>query len=306
LERVIFEDGEGFIKIGSQLFYQSGLKEITLKRVTVIPDWAFSHCAIETITIPKDVTRIGDFAFNGTTLRQVIFEGDKLETVGNRAFASCIIREISFPESARIAPDAFRYSLLLENIDITDEQITQIARELHEAYIGPADNFTVNITRDAKYGGTKFEGEYLANTETINLRFEYFSIYVLDALIHEFFHHYQYVLMEGVGTEDFNSVPVYVNRYSHYSVPVENPYIIVANKQIPYGDSGLTYSYESIVSSCISFGRPYVLIDENMLDLWRQPYIDYDETLNNWDEYWNQMFEADARGFSSWFTGVWG
>jgi len=306
LERVEFEDGEGFISLRSGLFYQSGLKEVILKRVNVMPSWAFAKCGIQTIIIPADVTHIYRAAFTGTDLRQVIFEGDKLELVDNIAFEACPLVSISLPASARIAPDAFRGSLLLEKIDITDQQIIQIAKELHEVYIGPADNFIVNIERDAKYGGSdNYEGEYVANSEAITLKFEHFSIYVLDALIHEFFHHYQYVLTYGVGAEDFNSVPIQVYTYSNYFVIFENPYVIVANKQVLYDESDPTrgYLYESNVRSCESAGTPYVLIDSIILDQWRG-YVPLLPDRSNWVEYWNQPTEADARGFASWFSGV--
>jgi hypothetical protein len=245
------------------------------------------------------------FAFAASPLQKITIEdGSLLTNIGNRAFGSCLfLSEISIPEAAYVAPDAFRGCSLLMKIDMTDEQINNIAKELHEAYIGPADGFTVSIIRGAQYGGMNFEGEYAANTEAIDLRFEHFSIFVLDALVHEFFHHYQYVITHGVGPEDFNSVPRYVSKYSRYSVIFENPYIIVANKTVLYDESDPSkgYYYESIVRSCDSSGRAYILIDENMLDRWRQPYIPPEV---DWDLYWNQPWEADARGFASWFSGV--
>ena len=61
--------------------------------------------------------------------------------------------------------------------------------------------------------------------------------------------------------------------------------------------------YEDMVSSCESFGRPYVLIDDDVLDQWRD-YIQLLPDRSNWVEYWNQPTEADARVFASWFTGV--
>ena len=47
-----------------------------------------------------------------------------------------------------------------------------------------------------------------------------------------------------------------------------------------------------------------VLIDQYTLNDWRQPYIELEEDKSNFDEYWNQLLEVDARGFASWFTGV--
>jgi hypothetical protein len=304
LERVIFEDGDGIIVLHGALFYDSGLKEVHLNRVDTITSWMFSYCKIQEIFIPAEVKAIHMFAFAGSPLKKITIEdGSRLTSIGNRAFGGNLIDEISIPTAAYVAPDAFRGCLLLMRIDMTDEQINNIAKELHEAYIGPADGFTVSITRDAQYGGMNFEGEYTANTETIDLRFEYFSTFVLDALIHEFFHHYQYVLTYGVGSEDFNSVPIYVYKYSHYSIIFENHYIIVANKEVllDKSDPSKGYYYEWLVNSCDSANRRYILIDEDMLNKWRQPYID---PSIDWDLYWNQPREADARGFASWFSGV--
>jgi len=304
LERVIFEDGDGFINLGSIIFYESGLKEVHLHRVDTITSWMFAYCKIEEVFIPAEVTVIQSFAFAGSPLKKVTIEEDsRLTSISNCAFARCLIDEISVPAAAHVAPDAFRGCSSLMKINITDEQINNIAKELHDAYIGPADDFTILITRDARYGGMNFEGEYVANTETINLRFEYFSIFVLDALVHEFFHHYQYVLVYGVGSEDFNSVPVYVSKYSRYSIFIENPYIIVANKNVLFDEfhPGAGLLYEWAVNYCEGLNRRYILIDDVILDEWRQPYI-YPEV--DWDLYWDQPWEADARAFASWFSGV--
>ena len=306
LEKVEFENGEGFIELGDFLFYQSGLKEITLHRMTYVPWWAFGFCYIQTVSIPAEVTIIGQNAFTGcASLREIILEGNKITKIDNLAFDSCAITTLSLPPGAIIAPDAFRYCTDLEDLVITDEQIIQIAKGLHESYIGPADNFTVRIERNSIYGGLNFEGEYQANTETIDLKFEKVSIYVLNALIHEFFHHYQYVLMYGVGSEDFYSVPVYVSNYSRYGIIFENPYMIVANDRILYTEANpsMGYLYEHTVQSCMSAGGAYVLVDNDRLDRWKQPYIDLLPDNSNWSDYWNQPLEKDVRFFAAWFTG---
>lgn len=308
LKRVEFQDGDGFIEIGSNTFFRSGLEEITLNRVTKIPMWGFASCKIQTITIPADVTVIYLGAFSGSSLREVIWEaGSKLERVEAIAFDGCAYLDYLYiPESASIAPDAFKHSKYLENIDITDAQIDQIAKELHEAYIGPADDFKVNIERNAICSGMNYKGNYVANTEEVNLKFEKFSIYILDALIHEFFHHYQYVLAYGVGEEDLNSVPYHVVKYSYYSVYPENKQVIIANKQKLHDESDPSqgYEYEWLVNSHIVSGTPFVLVDEAMLDIWRQPYIPLLPDESNWNAYWDQQFESDARGFASWFSGL--
>lgn len=39
------------------------------------------------------------------------------------------------------------------------------------------------------------------------------------------------------------------------------------------------------------------------MDTWSAPYIELKEDMSNYNEYWNQPFEADSRTFASFFTG---
>jgi hypothetical protein len=326
LERIEFEDGCGGIEILRNAFrYCERLTDVILHRVQNIGYGQFANCnSLEHIIIPKEVKKIDDFAFAFCNiLNQVIIEGENLERVGNRAFAGCQdLEEITFPAVTHISPDTF-WDTPIQKINITDEQINWIAQELHEVYIGVSDNFTINITRDIQYGGLHFESEYTANSETINLRFEYFSINVLDALIYEFFHHYQYVLIEGVGEERLNTVFVFVDKYGYingglwFGVPI----IIVKNdmkyweylwKYIynedeiywEYLEKTDEYAYEHLIFDCERYGYEYILIEETTLSEWSQPYISLLPDESNWEEYWNQPFEAHPREFASWFTGV--
>ncbi|MDE7083607.1 MAG: hypothetical protein K2O81_00025 [Clostridia bacterium] len=62
--------------------------------------------------------------------------------------------------------------------------------------------------------------------------------------------------------------------------------------------------YEMVLKRCENFNNPYVFIDKQTLELWRQEYIQLLPDESNWDAYWNQVFEVDARAFAALFTGV--
>jgi hypothetical protein len=307
LERIDFEAGDGCIQYGSRLFYQSGLKEVVLNRIDCIYEWTFAFTNIQSIVIPESITAIYQSAFAGSDLNEITIEGNNLEYVAGYAFNACSITNIAFPSKTRISPDAFKNALFLEEIDVTDEQINWIAQDLCEAFVGDKSDLTVNIIRDEAYSGLYFEGEYLANTETINLRFEKFSLQVLDALIHEFFHYYQYVLMYGVGDANYYNVPVCVDQYSYSSMTFPPPYIIIANVQLLLDEKypELGYLYEFYVYYCENLAtQSYILIDEDTLNLWKEEYIQLLPDNSNWDAYWNQTFETDARAFATIFTGI--
>lgn len=272
---------------------------------------------IKSITIPNSVEVINYEAFYGCEdLEEVIFEEDsRLQWVGDRAFAQCSkLKMIKIPESATVFASAFEGCASLEEIDITDEQITGIARLLHSAYIdgfkygiwnetdqlvypkyGLNEDFEVNITRGLQYAGANAQGAYVHGQEAINLYIDKFDVYAITVLCHEFFHHFQHVLCYGVGDETWDSVPndnyVYFYNTALSRVP---PLLMVAKDNWEYWYNRYLNDYRY---------DPY-LVDESKIEEWKRPYISLNDDESNFDEYWDQPFEADAREFASWFTGV--
>lgn len=243
LESIIYEDGEsafeivdGEIQFGYkkrtvpaiQLANCPKLKTVECHNVKDIG--VFINCGIEKITIPAEVETVGTDAFYGCTqLKEVKFEeGSNLKEVKSRAFGACTaLEKICIPEGAQIYASAFDGCSALAEIDISDYQITQIARHLHAAYIdgevigqevGEAykfvenNDFKVNVIRGEQFGGDRAEGECVAGKEEINLYIDKFSIYSLTVLCHVF-HHYQQVLCYGVGDETWESVPLFNDEY---------------------------------------------------------------------------------------------
>ncbi|MDR2267138.1 MAG: leucine-rich repeat protein [Christensenellaceae bacterium] len=294
LRSVVFEDSSEELEIGTAIFaYCRALEEVTLSRLTRISEWMFSSCeSLQTILIPGRVQEISFHAFSGCgRLSDIIFEGDKLEKIEPFAFGGCRnLDSVTLPQNVRISPDTF-VLVKFSNLEITDEQINWIAQDLHNNFIGFNADFKVNIERGSQYAGDNIEGQYVANTESINLRFDVFSVRVLDALLHEFFHHYQYVLTIGIGDENYNTVPNYVNAYN-YGRSSDTPVTIVKKDD-----------WEERIEQCISLNVDYLLIEETTIAEWLQPYIPLLPDQSNWDQYWNQPIEAHARMFASWFTG---
>jgi hypothetical protein len=156
LTDVTIEDGNNEVIIGTSAFRSSGLKTLTIPNsVTSIRDYAFYGCtsltdvtiedgdneviigiyvfaALETtyqiysneltsITIPKSVTSIGNYAFNHcenlTTV--TIYQG--VVTIGDYAFQSTGLKTLTIPNSVtKIGSGAFTFCQNLTSVNIID------------------------------------------------------------------------------------------------------------------------------------------------------------------------------------------
>ena len=85
--------------------YCHALQSIEIpKNITKIGNSAFNYCvSLESISIPSEITSIGHGAFcNCSSLETVIFQGNKLVSIGYYAFSNCVsLKSISFPKSLR-------------------------------------------------------------------------------------------------------------------------------------------------------------------------------------------------------------
>lgn len=295
LRTVIFEEGDNDLVCDEAVFASCfNLTDVKLARLSIVSNWMFSDCySLQSIDIPKSIQVIGNHAFSSCyDLFEVNFLGDTLQRIEAVAFGACSsLKRIALPINARLSPSAFM-STYIENIIITDEQINQIAQELHTNFIGVNNSFIVNIERGIQYSGDNFEGQYVANTESISLKFNEFSIYILNALLHEFFHHYQYVLTIGLGSETYDTVPSIVDNYSY---PIKDSPPIIVVKKNDWEDKVEYYIYREVF---------YVLIEETTIAEWSQMYIPLLPDYSNWEQYWNQPFELHAREFAFWYTGI--
>lgn len=116
---------------GSGTFMDSPLSSITLpKNLTSIGNNAFNGCGgLRDISIPSGVTSIGDGAFEGCWLQHICLH-DGLKSIGNYAFANSALKEINIPNSvAYIGDNCFQGCGGLEEVVILSDQITEIPNE---------------------------------------------------------------------------------------------------------------------------------------------------------------------------------
>lgn len=75
----------------------------------------------KTVTIREGTTRIADYAFNGSSIQEIILPSG-LKEVGTRAFYSCrSLKEINFLDGLeKIGSEAFKYCLELETLTMPD------------------------------------------------------------------------------------------------------------------------------------------------------------------------------------------
>ena len=96
------------------------LKEVVMPSCQNLGYRAFSGCnALESITLPKNLKRIGDNTFYNSSLKSIIIP-DSVESIGSDAFQSCSsLKSVQFPPSLRtIAREAFQYCSNLESISL--------------------------------------------------------------------------------------------------------------------------------------------------------------------------------------------
>ena len=102
--------------------YFDELKHFT--SVTKLEPAAFQNCSsLRRITIPANVTEIGDLAFDGCyELYNVFFTDGCLERVGNFAFSSCVsLQQLHLPSTVKsLGNGAFNYCQTLEDVTIPD------------------------------------------------------------------------------------------------------------------------------------------------------------------------------------------
>ena len=107
LEEVFVEDGVAMDV--ATFYYDVKLKTVRLPHdLREIPDSLFSNCvALEFIEIPSGVAKIGDGAFYGTAISEVVIP-DAVTSIGSEAFGCCRrLKVVSLPFNARVDSDAF-------------------------------------------------------------------------------------------------------------------------------------------------------------------------------------------------------
>lgn len=117
---------EGYTYIGQDAFiYNVKLKEVKFAdSITEISEYAFGHCNIANLKLPEKLERIGDTgffdsniqgtltlpenfktlgerAFKGNRLVDVVFKGNKIELISEQAFEDNNLKTVNIPESIK-------------------------------------------------------------------------------------------------------------------------------------------------------------------------------------------------------------
>ncbi len=150
--------------------------------VTYVPKYAFRDSDLKKAVISSTITEIGDCAFKGADLTQLVFNtGSQLEVIGNEAFSSCLLpSRVVLPGGVKtigdsafhnvgavsislghnlvsIGESAFSGSPLLETVTLPNSLIT-IG---NNAFLGCSRLHTVNIYEESQLesiGDTAFRG----------------------------------------------------------------------------------------------------------------------------------------------------
>lgn len=119
----------GTTKIGNYAFRgMETLKEVILPEgLTEIGKESFSECSLAyeentfgmKITFPSTLKKIGDYAFSGNRIRQIVLP-DSVEVCGKRAFAYAGLTELTLPASLKVIPEALALDNDLTKIVIPD------------------------------------------------------------------------------------------------------------------------------------------------------------------------------------------
>jgi hypothetical protein len=196
LKDLVIEDGTVPLYMSSYAFAEDNIESLTLNRVEIIEDYVFARNNLATLVIPPSVKIIVDGAFMINKLENVTILGNNLEIVYNQVFANNNIKSISFPSKTKLYPEAFKNCLELEEINISDEQLSQMVQLLHNEYISKYTTIITEITRDPSYYESNAQAGYYSGSETLFVKFNKLSLEVLNLLFEAFFHHYQDVMIK--------------------------------------------------------------------------------------------------------------
>ena len=100
--------------------------------VTVIQARAFQNKALDKITIPSSVTVIGDYAFQGcSSLKEVKFMSNDLDSIGQQAFANTVITEVTVPNANKMGREIFKWCTQLKEISFS-ENVTVLPNRIFQ------------------------------------------------------------------------------------------------------------------------------------------------------------------------------
>lgn len=173
-------DASGVSKVGEYAFAGcSKLQEVTFASdIKVLPEGVFSGCKkLETVNGIENVTEVGSYAFrNCEKLTEISLP--KLQVIGDSAFESTALLELSAPEVVEIGAAAFKGSNALEELEfasattIGSEAFAQM-KNLRVVALGGVTEMGASVfynsanLQEVTFGeGTTVIGEYAFTTAT--------------------------------------------------------------------------------------------------------------------------------------------
>ena len=110
--------------------------------ITTIENCAFSNCLFANITIPQNVTSIGNSAFEGCQKLTSLKIPENVSTIGKRAFTGCSnLEKITIPESVTTIEDEVFFNCK----NLTNVTIPNSVKSIGEAAFSDCESLT-NIT----------------------------------------------------------------------------------------------------------------------------------------------------------------
>ncbi len=166
VDKVILCDA--LLTIGEGAFKSSQITEVRFganSKVTAIPDSAFEKSWLTEISLPANVTKIGDSAFAGSALHT--FTANGVEEIGDSAFASCnALVRITLPDgAAKMGSRVFANCLTLETVVMPS--VTELGSQ---TFVGASKLAEIRFGDGATTVGTNtFSGTALTQVDLSNV-----------------------------------------------------------------------------------------------------------------------------------------
>ncbi len=123
---------ESVTTLGKQLFYNTAIETITLpKSITDIGDYTFSYCSrLKTVIISEGMTKLGRFTFSNCAALTDILLPEGLINMGYSAFSSCTaLEEVAIPSTVTSAESAFNGCTKLKTVKLP-EGVAEISNSM--------------------------------------------------------------------------------------------------------------------------------------------------------------------------------
>ena len=116
-----------------KLFNCSNLKNTTLDlsncKIEEFSTCMFDHLIVKELILPKNVKKVGEFAFKGAKIQNLVIDYDSIEEIGKYGFAFASIQNLQVPKNVKIIGDNSFYDshLNLEKVELVVNEIGESA-----------------------------------------------------------------------------------------------------------------------------------------------------------------------------------